>query len=72
MSFEMSDEELAEFVARSRAAQGLPPRVTDPTILRRIAALLAPPGPPPKRSRSRVDDKGAGRLLPAPRPSAES
>src|SRR4051812_16138572 len=34
-------EELARLVARSRAAQGLPPRVTDPTTLSRMAALLA-------------------------------
>lgn len=30
----------AEYVARSRAAQGLPPTVEDPDTLARVAALL--------------------------------
>lgn len=30
-------------VARSRAAQGLPERITDPAILARVAAILAGP-----------------------------
>lgn len=29
-------------VERTRAAQGLPPTITDPTALRRIAALMSP------------------------------
>ena len=31
----------ADLVARSRAAQGLPERVTDPAALARVAAILA-------------------------------
>jgi hypothetical protein len=31
---------IAEFVERSRSAQGLPPRITDPAILARLVALL--------------------------------
>lgn len=33
-------EELREFVARSRARQGLPPRIEDPTALDRIADVF--------------------------------
>ena len=32
---------VAAYVARSRAAQGLGPRITDPVVLNRIALLLA-------------------------------
>jgi hypothetical protein len=32
---------VAIYVARSRAAQGLGPRITDPLVLNRIAQLLA-------------------------------
>lgn len=31
----------ADLVSRSRAAQGLPPRVTDPAVLAKVAAILA-------------------------------
>jgi excisionase family DNA binding protein len=31
---------LAELVVSSRAAQGLPPTVTDPDVLKRVAAVL--------------------------------
>lgn len=34
-----SDAEIAALVRRSREAQGLPPQVTDPEALRRIARL---------------------------------
>jgi hypothetical protein len=34
---------VAAYVARSRAAQGLGPRVTDPIVLTRIAQLLTEP-----------------------------
>jgi hypothetical protein len=34
---------VAAYVARSRAAQGLGPRITDPLVLNRIAQLLAEP-----------------------------
>jgi hypothetical protein len=40
---------ITALVESSRAAQGLPPRVSDPVALTRIAALLAPhPGSPRK------------------------
>jgi hypothetical protein len=35
-----------DLARRSRAEQGLPPKVTDPKILQMIAALLQPPKPP--------------------------
>lgn len=34
--------ELADLVAAERAAQGLPPTITDPTVLAAIATILAP------------------------------
>ena len=37
---------IAQLVARSRAAQGLPPQVTDAATLARVAALVAPTVPP--------------------------
>lgn len=33
-------EDLAAWVAKSCAAQGVPVKVTDPTVVRRVAALL--------------------------------
>ena len=35
--------DVAAFVAESRAAQGLPPRVNDPKVLRHVARLLTVP-----------------------------
>jgi len=35
-----TDEELAERVARSRAEQGLPPKIEDPLVLHRIAQRM--------------------------------
>jgi hypothetical protein len=57
----MSAEELAAWVAESRARQGLPPTITDPSILATVATLLDTPagaGPPerddaPARTRPR-------------------
>lgn len=44
----MRDDELRAYVARTRAAQGLPPKVEDPTTLQRIADLMrATPGDEP-------------------------
>lgn len=37
----MSPDELAAWVARSRAAQGLPEKVTDPAALRQVAVLVS-------------------------------
>jgi hypothetical protein len=43
-----------ELARRSRAEQGLPPKVTDPAILKLVAALLCP-----------IGDDGRG-VLPVP------
>lgn len=34
-------EDLTVFVEASRLAQGLPPRITDPTVLAKVAAILS-------------------------------
>lgn len=39
-----TDITIAERVAQSRAAQGLPPKITDPRIIARIAAVALPRG----------------------------
>lgn len=39
----MSPTEVSVLVERSRVAQGLPPKVDDPTALAFIASLLRPP-----------------------------
>lgn len=44
--------DLAEWVKRSRAAQGLPPKVTDPAALARVARLLVPSYRQPSRLQS--------------------
>jgi len=36
----MRDDEMRDYVAKSRAAQGLPPTVEDAAVLRRVAALI--------------------------------
>lgn len=36
----MSTDELRDYVRRTRAAQGLPPKVEDPTTLQHIADLM--------------------------------
>jgi hypothetical protein len=35
----MTRDEIREWEARSRAAQGLPPNITDPAILQRLVTL---------------------------------
>ena len=40
MTTDAARERLREFVARTRAEQGLPPTVEDPTTLDRIAAVF--------------------------------
>ncbi len=45
----MSREELRAWVAETRARQGLPPRITDPTTVARLAALVADTMVPPGR-----------------------
>ncbi|MDQ3762611.1 MAG: hypothetical protein M3460_13375 [Actinomycetota bacterium] len=60
----MSPDELRAFVAESRRRQGLPPTVTDPATLERIAVvfrLMTPadePGPPQPRKRQRRKPPG--------------
>lgn len=46
---------VAEWVARSRAEQGLPPRVADTGALRQIAAILATPALTPVRGPAATD-----------------
>lgn len=36
----MTPAELAKWVEQSRKAQGLPPKITDPVVLRKVAVLL--------------------------------
>lgn len=36
------EQAAAKLVARTRAAQGLPPKVTDAVVLRRVAVLMRP------------------------------
>jgi hypothetical protein len=40
LAAERRAERVAQIVAETRAAQGLPPRVTDPAALERVAAVL--------------------------------
>ena len=51
----MSPDELRAYVAETRASQGLPPTVTDPGTLERVAALfrLTAPNKPAVPSRRR-------------------
>ncbi len=55
MTLEDIQQAAREHVVRSRAEQGLPPRVTDPVILQRLATLLEvrPPIGAPVRARPR-------------------
>lgn len=39
-AYGLGSDELADWVQRSRAAQGLGPRVTDPAVLDRVARLV--------------------------------
>lgn len=36
----MDADQLRRWVTESRAAQGLPPTITDPDVLRRVAVIL--------------------------------
>ena len=38
----LSHDEVVEWVRKSTASQGLPEKVTDPTILRKVAILMRP------------------------------
>ncbi len=44
----LSREEVAAWLAASCAEQGVPVRVTDPQVLGKVAALLAPGGGGPR------------------------
>ena len=50
----MTDEAAAELVKRTRAAQGLPDKVEDPSVLLAIAQLISPPPPDPLATRRRA------------------
>lgn len=52
-----TQEQIEEFVERSRTAQGLPPKVTDPTVLRKVAILL---GGPTERKGPKSSSYGEG------------
>jgi hypothetical protein len=59
--------ELRAYVAASRAAQGLPPVVTDPATLERVAAVLRlvalpEPAPSPRRTRRSKAGPGGGAM----------
>jgi hypothetical protein len=56
---------LRTYVAASRAAQGLPPVVTDPATLERVAAVLRlvaipEPTPSPRTRRPKAGRRAAG------------
>ena len=47
------DAKVRQLVRRSREAQGLPPTVTEPAALARIADLTTRPGPAPGKGDTR-------------------
>lgn len=58
----LSPDEITELVRESRAAQGLPPKITDPIVLRRLADLAAAVRPQMKTGRP--DRSRGAKLLP--------
>jgi hypothetical protein len=59
--------ELRAYVAASRTSQGLPPVITDPGTLERVAAVLRlvalpEPAPPPPRTRRPKAGPGDGAM----------
>jgi hypothetical protein len=68
MSRDLTDEEIREWGARSRAAQGLPPKITDRALLRRLVTLAFTGLPEqPERPEKQADGDGrppAGRARP--------
>lgn len=42
--FVIDPDEIAEWTRKSREAQGLPPKITDPATLRKIATIMWPRG----------------------------
>ncbi|TFV91949.1 hypothetical protein E4P40_04270 [Blastococcus sp. CT_GayMR20] len=48
----LTPAQVAEWLAESCAAQGVPVRVTDPQVLGQVAALLPPPVGRPRTARS--------------------
>ena len=58
MSLHMTDEEIREWGARSRAAQGLPPTITDPAILARVITLAFTGLPEQPTQPERADGDG--------------
>jgi hypothetical protein len=59
----VTSEEIREWGARSRAAQGLPPKITDPAILQRLITL-AFAGMPEQPSQPEQEADGDGRPVP--------
>jgi hypothetical protein len=55
---------VAAYVARSRAAQGLGPRITDPVVLNRIALLLAAEPHDAVQHRARASTSGQLHIQP--------
>lgn len=51
----MAGTDVARIVAESRAAQGLPPKVTDPATLGRVVAILAANRPDRRKAGAKVD-----------------
>jgi hypothetical protein len=54
----MTDAEITAWLERTRAAQGLGPKITDPIVLARLITLALGPAP--------VEDEGGGGRAPAP------
>ena len=60
----LSPEVIAALVAESCAAQGVPVKVTDPSVVRRVGVLLGGPVPGPRaHPRSGSTRSGAGRSV---------
>jgi hypothetical protein len=58
----MTDEDMAEYVRRSRAAQGLPPTIEDEEALDSFVALMAAALTRVGQSRKHKSGSGNGRL----------
>lgn len=60
MSGELDAETIRAWTRRTRAARGLPPKITDPATLARLVTLALAPGaePAPERDGGRPAGKG--------------
>jgi hypothetical protein len=61
---------VAAYVARCRAAQGLGPRITDPLVLNRIAQLLAEPHQETAPNGAQTSTSGQRHIQPPGMPQA--